>query len=286
MGMLLITRFTFQEAMRRRLFLAVVLLSIILLGAFTLLFSLVVDSSRAPDGIDFQVFLLGIGAFMTLPAIWLVYLLSSILTILLTTNMISGEIEAGTFAIIVPKPLRRFEIVFGKWLCYALLLSIYTALLFLVFLGVIYWKTGYWPLDALNALGVLELVVFVLLGITTLGSALVSTIVNGAIALILFIGAQISSFVQLITPFVAPTQKDTVQNITTIINLIMPTDALWHGSSFYLTSGAIDLLQAAHSANTPFTSTVPVASALLVWAVFYSLALLAFAAWRFQHRDL
>ncbi len=285
MGLLLITRFTLQEAMRKRIFLAVVLLSLILLLGFALLFNFVVDSSHAPVALGQDLFLLGIGGFMSIPAIWLVYLLSSVLTILLTTNMLSGEIDAGTFTIIVPKPIRRFEIVFGKWLCYVLLLTAYTACLFFAFLIVIYLKTAYWPSDAFSALGVLELVVLVLMGLTTCGSAFVPTLVNGAIILVLFIGAQVAGFINLIAPFVAPDAKAGVQNATTTINLIMPTDALWHGCSFYLTSGAMTLLQAAHT-NTPFTSTEPIAAALLIWAGIYALVLPICGAWHFQHRDL
>lgn len=285
MNLLLITRFTLQEAMRKRIFLAVVLLSMLLLIGFAILFNFVVDVSNAPAAISRELFLLGIGGFMSIPAIWLVYLLSSVLTILLTTNMISGEIDAGTFTIIVPKPIRRFEIVFGKWLCYALLLTVYTACLFFAFLIIIYLKTGYWPLNALNALGVLEVVVFVLMGLTTAGSAMVPTLVNGAIILVLFITAQISSFINLIAPFVAPDAKGSVQNVTTVVSLIMPTDALWHGSSFYLTSGILNIIEVSRI-NTPFTSTEPIATALLIWAAVYSLVLPLCGAWRFQHRDL
>ncbi len=285
MGIVLIARFTFQEAMRKRIFLAVVLLSMLMLLGFAILFNFIVSVSNGPVEMSRELFVLGEGAFMSVPAIWLVYLLSSLLTILLTTNMLSGEIDAGTFAIIVPKPIRRYEIVFGKWLCYALLLTIYTACLFFAFLLIIYWITGYWPSNAFNALGVLELVVFVLMGLTTAGSAIVPTLVNGAIILVLFIAAQVFSFVNLIAPFVAPNAKDSVQNITTVMSLIMPTDALWHGSSFYLTSGVLSLIETSRI-NTPFTSDTPIATALLIWSVVYALVLLLCGAWRFQHRDL
>lgn len=285
MGLLLITRFTLQEAMRKRIFLAVVLLSIIMLIGFAVLFNFVVNVSNGPNGISHELFVLGEGGFMSVPAIWLVYLLSSLLTVLLTTNMISGEIDAGTFAIIVPKPIQRFEIVFGKWLCYALLLTMYTAFLFFAFLLIIYLKTGYWPSNVFNALGVLELVILVLMGLTTAGSTMMPTLVNGAIVLVLFIMAQITSFVTLIAPFVAPDAKDSVQNITTVMSLIMPTDALWHGSSFYLTSGVLSLIETSRI-NTPFTSNEPIAGALLIWSAIYALVLPICGAWRFQHRDL
>ena len=180
----------------------------------------------------------------------------------------------------------RFEIVFGKWLCYAILLGIYIILLTLSFWAIIYWKTGYWPADAWNALALLELVILTLLGICTLGSTMVPTLVNGAIVIILFIMALISSFMQLIMPFIAPTQTTAIQNTATIINLLIPTDALWHGSSFYLTSGATTLLQLAHMDNTPFTSNGPIATGLIIWVILYCIAMPTLAAWRFQYRDL
>jgi len=291
MGLLLITRFTLLEAIRRRLFLAVVILSILILAAFTILLSIVINVSLGSNdnGADTQLYLLGGGVIITVLAIWMVYLLSSTLTIVFTANMISGEVEAGTFAIIVPKPLTRVEIVAGKWLGYALIVCVYTALMFLSFLAVIYWKTGYWPIGALYALGMLELGMLALLGITTLGSSLVPTIVNGAIALMLFIGAPTASIVQFVVQFLKPTSLQTVQNITTVINLIIPTDALWHGASFFLLPPAADFVTLGISSqtfNTPFTSGQPVAPALLIWAALYCIALPALAALRFQHRDL
>jgi len=289
MRLLLITRFTLLEAIRRRLFLAVIILSILILAAFTILLTIVVNDALANpnNGTDSHLMLLGGGVIITILVMWMLYLLSSMLTIVFSANMISGEVEAGTFAVIVPKPLRRFEIVLGKWLGYALIVCIYTALMFLAFLGVIYWKTGYWPTGAPYALGTLELAMLALLGITTLGSSTVPTIVNGAIALMLFIGAPTANIVQFIVQFVNPSSLDTTQNIATVINLIIPTDALWHGASFYLLPSVADLVALRiGSFNTPFTSGQPMAPALLVWAALYCIGLPALAALRFQHRDL
>jgi ABC-type transport system involved in multi-copper enzyme maturation permease subunit len=295
MGCILITRLTLLEALRRRLFLAVLLGSIVLVAVFAILLNIVMHASlNAHGGVDPQVFELGEGAIITVLAIWMVYLLSSTLTIVFSANLISGEVEAGTFAIIVPKPLTRVEIVVGKWFGSALMVCAYTALLFFAFLAVIQWQTGYWPTDALPALGLLELSVLVLLGITTLGSALVPTMVNGAIALVLFLGAPLVSMLQYVVQlFNAPSEpsvQTAVQPMTTMMSLVIPTDALWHGASFYLLPPASDLLTlggiSMPSLNTPFTSGQPVAPALLIWAALYCLAFPALAALRFHRRDL
>jgi len=203
--------------------------------------------------------------------------------------MISGEVEAGTFAVIVPKPISRTEIVIGKWLGSALILVVYTALMFFAFLAVIYWKTGYWPPQSFSALGTLELGMLALLGLTTMGSAFVPTIVNGAIVLVLFIGAPVASLVQFVVQVITPAQSQVLQNIATVINLIIPTDALWHGTSFFLlpSEDVFPILGlSTNSFNTPFTSTQPVATALLIWVAFYILVLPLIAILRFQRRDL
>jgi ABC-type transport system involved in multi-copper enzyme maturation permease subunit len=291
MGLLLITRFTLQEAMRRRLFLAVLILSILMMGGFAILLHIAVNIQLSSGGgtLDPRLELLGGGVVISILVIWLVYLLSSLLTILMTAGMIAGEVDAGTFAVIVPKPLARAEIVFGKWLGYALILTIYNALLFFTFLGIIFWQTGYWPDQPFSAFAMIELITLALLGLTTLGSSLVPTIVNGAIVLVLFISAPIASLVQFIVKVVNPTNSQALQNATTIINLIIPTDALWHGASYYLlpnTAGLLSLGLSYESFNTPLTSAEPIAVALLIWVALYSIGLPVLSAWRFQHRDL
>ena len=302
MRLLSITRFTFQEVLRRRLFLAVVLLSMLLLVAYALLLRAVVASyipQMASEGFSVQLALLAGGMFISVPSIWLVYLLSGILAIFLTAGMVSSETEAGTFSIIVSKPLQRYEIIAGKWLGYVLILGGYLALLYLSFLGIIYWVTGYWPDQAWSALGALEMAVLVLLGLTTLGSALFPTLVNGAIMLILFISAPltnfISTFVQIITTTsqtgtLAP-PSETVQNLIAVTNLIIPTDALWHQAAAYLVPvDALNLLAtqsfSASTFNIPLINPQDMTSALFIWIICYCLVLPTLAMWRFSRRDL
>jgi len=287
MGWLLITRFTLQEAIRRRLFLTMAILTLLMLVLFGLLIHAAIDRMQAnhvANGTDPTLPTIYAGIAITILAMWLVYLVISTMTIFLTISMISGEIEAGTFVLIVPKPLRRAEIIFGKWLGYALILGLYTLLLSLAFMGIIYWFTGYWPTYAFAAIGMLEISMLVLLGLITLCGAFVPTAANGAIAFMLFMGAFISSIVQ----FAIPAQDYMVQNITAVISLIMPTDAMWHGASYYLFPAAIGVLQnfSVSSVNTPFTATQPISPQLLTWAILYSLVLPLIAILRFQRRDL
>jgi ABC-type transport system involved in multi-copper enzyme maturation permease subunit len=286
MGTLLIMRFTLLETLRRWLLPTMVLLTLLLLGVFALLLDSFVTSitarfENARTIIDANIILI------TILSVWAVHMLSSALTVVLTINAISGEVEAGTFATLVSKPLRRVEIVFGKWAGYALVLSVYTALLFCSFLGIIYLRTGYYPEQAPSALLMLELSVLALLGLTTFNSAFVPTLVNGAIVFVFFISAPIASLIQTIS---ATYQSGTIENVTTIINLVIPTDALWHGAAYYLIPPSILALfqqqENPAALNTPFTSSQPIAPGLLAWSVFYLVVLPILGALRFRKRDL
>jgi hypothetical protein len=97
------------------------------------------------------------------------------------------------------------------------------------------------------------------------------------------------SIIQFVVQPFSTSSSPTVQPITTIMSLVIPTDALWHGASFYLlppASGLLTLGISMPSVNTPFTSGQPVALALLIWAALYGLAFPALAALRFHRRDL
>jgi len=286
MGLLLITRFTLQEALRRKLLLAMLILSLLLLCLFTFTLSKSLEGLQAnnPDITNTPQF---IGIVLTIPAMWIAYLLSSILTILFTVGMISGEIEAGTFVLIVPKPLRRSEIVLGKWLGHALIVCIYTMLLFGAFAGAIYWQTGYLPEQWPNALGLLLLGMLTLLGITTLGSTLFPTVVNGAIALVLFLAAPIMSIAQAIQ---IATPSITMQNIATSVDLLLPVNALWHTTAFYLLPDTAfyimqDLPLRGYT-NIPFMAPTPISPAMLIWGLLYSIVLPGIAVLSFRKRDL
>ncbi|MBA2680200.1 MAG: ABC transporter permease subunit [Ktedonobacteraceae bacterium] len=288
MGLLLITRFTLQEALRRKLFLAMLILGLLLLWLFAFSLQKSVEGLTAAHPATSSINILLLSVALTLPAMWIVFMLSSILTILFTIGMISNEVDAGTLVLIVPKPLRRGEIVVGKWLGHALIVCLYTTLLFLAFAGAIDWQTGYLPDQLWPALGILLLSMLTLLGLTTLGSALFPTAVNGAIALVLFLAAPIMSIVEAVQ---IDTPSRALQNIATSIDLILPANAFWHTTAFYLTpSEAFLLVQGLSDRSAsnpiPFMSPQPLAPAMLIWGVLYILILPALAALHFSRRDL
>src|SRR5437660_1152607 len=78
--------------------------------------------------------------------------------------------------------------------------------------------------------------------------------------------------------------------IVLIINLVIPTDALWHGASYFLIPsflyGILQQRGLLRDLDTPFTSIQPLSTALFIWAILYCIVLPIIGAIRFQRRDL
>src|SRR5579884_3911551 len=122
----LITRFTLQEAVSRRLILAGVLISLGYLALFTLGFHFAYD--RALDNATTVEARLTLGlAFgtLTLFGVYVVNYLASFLALFLSVAAISGEIDSGTLHAMLARPLRRAEFVVGRWLGYACMIAVY-----------------------------------------------------------------------------------------------------------------------------------------------------------------
>ena len=129
MGTWIIARLTFREASRRKIALTGFLLGL----AFVLLFSVgffYVNQQRLtnasfPGVIAMDEFF----NTLTLAGLYVVNFLIVVMAALVTADTLAGEISTGTIQSLVTKPMRRSEIVLGKWLGYAILLALYVVLM-------------------------------------------------------------------------------------------------------------------------------------------------------------
>src|SRR5262245_6759724 len=99
MGLVLMARFTIQEAFHRWLLLAMLLLNLLLLAVFALMlnFAYTNQLAHAVNQSNPQLSLLEFDLSVAILSVWAAYLLSGAMTIVLTIGMTSAEIEAGTF---------------------------------------------------------------------------------------------------------------------------------------------------------------------------------------------
>lgn len=137
--MLAIIKITFREALGRK----VVLISLLLAAAFLGLYGTGVhfvakDLTRDPNPMLEQMIypqLLSFGLYFG-------GFIISFLSIFSAAGAIASEIDSGIIQTIVPKPVRRYEIVVGKFLGIGLFLALYAAAFFIVISMLIHLKTG------------------------------------------------------------------------------------------------------------------------------------------------
>lgn len=121
MAVLTIAGLTLKEAVRRRTLLGALLMGLLILGLSLLLLiiraqmqSTVADGSH--DAVWFALnYPLARSVIMTL-CLFAIRVLGSLFAILLAGGAISGEIERGLLAVILPKPIPRWSILLGKWI--------------------------------------------------------------------------------------------------------------------------------------------------------------------------
>src|SRR5437899_7064162 len=122
-----IARFTLQEAVSRRLILAGVVISLGYVGLFALGFHFAYDKALENSPNPETRLSLGVAfATLTLFGVYVVNYLASFLALFLSVGAISGEIDVGTLHAVLARPLNRSEFIIGRWLGYAVMISVST----------------------------------------------------------------------------------------------------------------------------------------------------------------
>jgi len=121
MAVFTIAGLTLKEAMRRRTLLGAILIGVLILGLSLTLVPIrnhmeYMVSRSWRNAYWFALEYPRVRTHITTLCLAAIRILSSIFAILLAGGAISGEIERGLLAVILPKPLRRWEIFCGKWI--------------------------------------------------------------------------------------------------------------------------------------------------------------------------
>jgi ABC-type transport system involved in multi-copper enzyme maturation permease subunit len=179
------------------------------------------------------------------------------------------------------------DYLLGRFLALAGLLTAYVVVMSGSLLLTARVVAGYQPGNALRAVGLMVLEVLVLLAVSLLGSSVLPTLTNGVIMLALFGLAWLGGIVGFVGSL--PPGNELLANLGTAVGLLLPADAVWRGASYHVLPSSLVVASAfMNRAGTglPFASTVPMAPAMLAWALAYPVACLGLAVAWFRRRDL
>ena len=281
MHALTIARFTIHEAISRRLVLSAAVLSLVFLGLYGFGISLL-HNLHANDRTQSSSDVAAVSTILTVLGLYAVHFLSSFVALFLTVGAISSEIDSGTLHAVLARPIRRADVVLGRWLAYAGLIGLYVMVMAGAILGMAWLASGYQAFDTVNTIALMVLGALVLLTVSLLGSTLFSTLANGVIAFTLFGLAWLGGLIEYTGGMV---QNDAMVHLGIAISLLVPSDAIWKAASFYAQS-PLFLAFGGTRGQVPFIGAVPPTAALLVWALAYPAVFLLLAVRAFSRRDL
>jgi Cu-processing system permease protein len=298
-NVLVVARWTVLEARRRRLLLAGVVLSVAFVALFALGFTLLYHSQQrsllgSQDQAAFAAAeggpreqLLVLSTVLVVLGLYAVQFLASLLGMFLGVASVSPEVDSGALHAVLARPLSRLEYLLGRFLALAGLLAAYVVVMSGALLLTARLVAGYQAGDATRAVALMILQVLVLLAVSLLGSTVLPTLANGVVMLALFGLAWLGGVIQFIGT--VPPGNDLMVNLGTAVGLLLPADAVWRGASYHVMPPSLlvagSFLEQGGS-GLPFASTVPVAPAMLAWALAYPVACLAVALASFRRRDL
>src|SRR2546430_13104811 len=226
---LVIARLTIQEASRRRLLLALVILTLIVVGFSAWGFNKITTVTN--------------GAGQTLPAqqvalitsqllIVVTFMFSGVLALsaaVVAGPLISSEVESGLLLSMLARPVRRSEVVIGKWLGLGILVAAYAAGAAFFELVAVDWATGYLPPHPIELTLFVAAEGLVLLSLGLLLSTRLSGITAGVIALVAWLMGWIAGVVGDIGTGL---QNQALENVGVFSHLILPSDGLWRGAIY------------------------------------------------------
>ena len=280
----ILTKLTFREAVRRRIMLAGLVLGISFLIIYSIGLHFILaqvrgataenmPSQSAANVINTE----SMNAFL-MAGLYAVTFLSIAMAALLGADTLAGEINSGTIQTIVTKPIRRADVVLGKWLGFAGLLGLYILLMAGGAVTSMFVQGGYLPDHLWIGLGLIYMESVLIMTITLMFSAAFPALATGGIVFGLYGLSFIGGWIE---QFGAVLHNDTALKIGIIASLIIPSESLWRRAAFEMQTPLAGIL-----GGNPFGAISVPSVLMVVYAFLYLAGTLALAVRIFQKRDL
>ncbi len=216
---------------------------------------------------------------LTIVGLYVINFLLILVSVLISVASISSEIDTHVIDTIVTKPVSRWEIVLGKWLGFAIMITVYATFMAGGLITISALRTGYRLDTIVPGIALMALNGILVMTISIAGGTRLSTLANGVVAFMLYGIAFIGTWVENIGSVF---ENEAAINIGILSSLIVPAEAVWRKASLSFESRILG--------NPQFAGPITVFSEpsdMMIWyAIFYVAALLAWSLWSFSQRDL
>jgi ABC-type transport system involved in multi-copper enzyme maturation permease subunit len=221
-GIATIARLSLLEALRRRLLWALIGLTVLLVVVTAWAFQRLLEASPLPPDET----TLAVSQLLILVAFMFSFVLA-MTAVFVGSPAIAGQVESGEALAVLARPIRRADVVLGRWVGFGIVVVAYAVLAGLGEIGAVALTTGYLPPHPLLAAGYVALEGLVLLTLAVLLSTRLGIITGGAIAVVLY---GINWVMGVVGAAGAILGNDAIRTAGTISRIVMPTDVAWRGA--------------------------------------------------------
>jgi len=280
-GVSIIARLTLREAFRRRLLWVLVGLTALIVVLTWWGFGRIAESSPITGPVQ----ILGISQVTVMLAFMFSFVLA-MTAVFAGSPAIGADIESGLLLAVLARPVRRSDVLLGRWLGLAVVLVGYALVAGYLELAAVVAATGYVPAEPLVGPVYLAGESLVLLTLAIVISTRVASVAGGAIAVVAYGLAWMAG----VLGGVGEAFDNTIlRNVGVVARLILPSDVLWRGSAGALSPTDSVLTAGGVNANlyrfSPFSGTAP-SLPWLAWCVIWILGALALGIVLFRNREV
>ena len=281
-----IAQLTFNEARRKRVATAALILGVAFVIVFAVGYRLIVGELQEEVRLQTQPALRAVRmaqnaqvmGFFALVGLYAANFLGVMMSGLLPVDTLAGEIRSGTIQSLLVKPVRRAEVILGKWLGFWLMLMLYLTVILggvVVSVAVI---AGVVLPNVVAGIALMLLEATLMLTLSIAGGTCLSTLTNGVTVFGLYGLAFVGGWIERIGSIFG---NAAAAQIGIFTSLLMPSEALWQLAAYQMQP--VLLAQVGFS---PFSSASEPSVWMVVWAVGFIVAAFAFALRQFEMKDL
>ncbi|WP_411345410.1 ABC transporter permease [Paenibacillus sp. WLX1005] len=284
---------TWKELMRKKVLLMTMVMTVLFLILFWFIArTLTGDNVASNTGAVDLVAQYAQGSMLLTLGFFFGSFILAFLVIFSSFSVISGEAEIGIMQATLTRPVPRWKWYAGRWLGYVSFGVLYALVLYVSIVIVTATHTivpGNWLIH-LQSFLLYALTVPILITLSLLGSTAFSALGNGVFMTMLYGAGWLGGMVEKVTSMMGlkPDVQQTLSNITGLISLLMPVDALQR-KMLAVMLGLKDLaglVDVGASLSSTMGLGQVVSTSFVVYAILYALVLLVWGMRRFQRKEL
>ncbi len=283
--MIVIARLTVRELVRRRIVWILAALSILSVALVAWGLDRLVDLARQEGSTEVEI-RIGVSQVLILIAFMFSFVLA-MTAAFVGAPAVGGDLESGVAWAILARPLRRADVLLGRWLGSAVVVIGNAALSGALAIAAATLVAGYGPPDPVLALAFLVGEALVLLTLTLALGSVLPSIAAGAIAVVAFGLGWMAGVMAGVAAALGVAGLGTVAEVS---RWLLPTDGLWRGVVYGLEPPLVVLIAAGRAPEladaNPFYAAAPPPLPFVVWSIAWIAIVLTVATWAFERRDL